>query len=229
MKTKSYIFVVILVMFILSNQSKKTGTDCVTIESREDGTGNTFGNIVPVAQSFISTKTGEITNMNVSIYNNGATGDLKIELKDNVDNPSLWYETVPRMSVPGMYPSQLKMPLATKLIVNQGTKYYIVASSLDSNSGMAYVWTTGTVDAYPDGRMYYYIADKWRESPDVVDFKFSVTICSRQTGGTCNTAADIDCNNDVSDSELLAYAQKWLTNQVTDAQLLQAAQAWLTG
>ena len=46
---------------------------------------------------------------------------------------------------------------------------------------------------------------------------------------SCNTAADTDCNNDVSDSELLAYSNKWLMNQVTDAQLLQAAQAWLIG
>ena len=44
----------------------------------------------------------------------------------------------------------------------------------------------------------------------------------------CNTDADSDCNGEVSDSELLSYAQKWLDNEISDSQLLQAASVWLS-
>lgn len=54
--------------------------------------------------------------------------------------------------------------------------------------------------------------------------------CNSGSCITCRNDADNNpCNGKVSDSELIAYAQKWIANQITDTQLLQVAQAWLNG
>jgi len=46
----------------------------------------------------------------------------------------------------------------------------------------------------------------------------------------CNTAADTDCNNIISNIELAIYANLWYTNQgVSNIQLALAAQAWYQG
>ena len=56
-------------------------------------------------------------------------------------------------------------------------------------------------------------------------------------GGTCNTGADLDCNNKVSDSELLSYMTSWKSQHrtancdttpscVSDSKLLSAMTSW---
>jgi hypothetical protein len=45
----------------------------------------------------------------------------------------------------------------------------------------------------------------------------------------CKTAADINCDNKVDETELKAYAQKWISNLVGETELKLAAQAWIDG
>lgn len=49
------------------------------------------------------------------------------------------------------------------------------------------------------------------------------------SGGSCNTAADLDCNGKVSRSELGIYITKWTSGQITRSQLSQAIVAWMNG
>ncbi len=44
---------------------------------------------------------------------------------------------------------------------------------------------------------------------------------------TCNTAADINCDNKVDFNELTTYANNWVVGSVTFDNLLSAAQAWV--
>lgn len=45
---------------------------------------------------------------------------------------------------------------------------------------------------------------------------------------SCNTAADLDCDNKVSTTELQSLAQKWVSGTAPYSDLLKAAQVWLT-
>ena len=75
------------------------------------------------------------------------------------------------------------------------------------------------------------ITGSWVESRtgSVMSTPSSFVTGSLTIGIQCNTDADTDCNGDVSDSELLAYASRWLASEVSDSQLLQAANAWING
>ena len=61
------------------------------------------------------------------------------------------------------------------------------------------------------------------------DRQTMATCTWRCTAAACmkNSKADSNANGAVSDAELLAYANQWISNTVTDSDLLQAAAVWL--
>jgi hypothetical protein len=61
------------------------------------------------------------------------------------------------------------------------------------------------------------------------DFAYGVVSVVYSSGGTCNTAADTDCNGQLIKSELLNYLQKYINNQIIKQELLNALQAWVNG
>lgn len=52
--------------------------------------------------------------------------------------------------------------------------------------------------------------------------------CQSHITATCKTDADTNCNNQVSDLEVLSYINKWVNNQITDSQVLSGIQAWVS-
>jgi len=52
---------------------------------------------------------------------------------------------------------------------------------------------------------------------------------SQSCTSTCNTPADIDCNNAVSNTELIAYGNRWISGSITRSNLASAIVAWING
>ncbi len=46
-------------------------------------------------------------------------------------------------------------------------------------------------------------------------------------GQSCNTPADTNCDNSVSNPELISYISSWVNNQKTNTQLLSGISAWV--
>jgi len=55
----------------------------------------------------------------------------------------------------------------------------------------------------------------------------SSCLCTGSWTVTKNTPADIDCSNVVTDTELVAYGNSWISGSVTRAQLATAIVAWI--
>ena len=113
--------------------------------------------------------------------------------------------------------------------IKSGSTIRIVAHSDDSGQNLpssvqVTVGGTGTC------ALSMYHVESWKTSAATVTGSSTGPLAgSLSFGGVCYTEADTNCNNVVSDQELLAYASLWLSGSKTDSQLLQAAQAWLSG
>ena len=55
--------------------------------------------------------------------------------------------------------------------------------------------------------------------------KCAISQCINQQ--SCNTPADTNCDNSVSNPELLSYLSNWVDNQVSNPDLLTALSAWV--
>lgn len=53
-------------------------------------------------------------------------------------------------------------------------------------------------------------------------------VCTGSWTVTQNSNADLDCNNKVSDLEVLNFITKWTSGQITDSQVLSGIAAWVS-
>jgi len=88
-------------------------------------------------------------------------------------------------------------------------------------SGDVVVCATHSTSACSGDDIYWFDSCSNKE-----DIKESCPLTCTNNACTCNTDADVDCSGDITNNELITYAQKWVDGDIQREDLSDAIQAW---